>query len=98
MRVGEAIRLERRDVDVDDGVLAVRQSKFGKSRLVALQPGTVEALNAYAQLRDMALPRAIDPTFFVSRAGIQIRYVTSAGRFERCCRPQGSEREPRTVR
>jgi integrase/recombinase XerD len=32
MRVGEAIRLDRPDADLDVGVLTIRQSKFGKSR------------------------------------------------------------------
>jgi integrase/recombinase XerD len=76
MRVGEAIRLERRDLDVDEGVLAVRQSKFDKSRLVVLHPSTLQALRLYAQRRDAALPRSKDPTFFLSPAGTQVRYVT----------------------
>ncbi len=39
MRVGEAIRLDRDDLDADhDGLLTVRHSKFGKSRLVPLHP------------------------------------------------------------
>jgi integrase len=36
MRLSEAIGLQREDVDLDTGVLTVRQSKFGKSRLVPL--------------------------------------------------------------
>jgi hypothetical protein len=34
MRLSEAIGLERADVDLEEGVLTVRESKFGKSRLV----------------------------------------------------------------
>ena len=33
MRLSEGIGLERNDVDLDEGVLTVRESKFGKSRL-----------------------------------------------------------------
>ena len=36
MRLSEAIGLQRSDVDLDEGALTVRQSKFGKSRLVPL--------------------------------------------------------------
>ena len=36
MRVGEAIRLDRDDVDLEHGVLTVRESKFGKSRELPL--------------------------------------------------------------
>ena len=48
MRIGEAIGLDRGDVDCDAGVLLIRESKFGKSRLVPLHPTTVAALDAYA--------------------------------------------------
>jgi len=34
LRIGEAIKLDRTDVDWDQGVLLIRESKFGKSRLV----------------------------------------------------------------
>ena len=40
MRLSEAIGLQRSDVDLDEGVLTVRQSKFGKSRLVPLHRTT----------------------------------------------------------
>ena len=42
MRVGEALRLDRDDIDWACGVLAIRESKFGKSRRVpvhAINPG-----------------------------------------------------------
>jgi Phage integrase family len=43
MRLGEAINLDRDDVDLDEGVLVVRQGKFGKSRELVLHPSTVTA-------------------------------------------------------
>jgi len=36
LRTGEARRLDRDDVDLDDGVLTVRNSKFGKHRQVPI--------------------------------------------------------------
>ena len=36
LRVGEALRLDRGDFDRSEGVLRIRESKFGKSRLVPL--------------------------------------------------------------
>ena len=36
MRVGEATTLNLDDVDEDAGVLRIRESKFGKSRLIAI--------------------------------------------------------------
>ena len=41
MRVGEAIRLDRGDVDFAHGLLVVRDSKFGKSRELPLHPSTM---------------------------------------------------------
>ena len=58
LRVGEALRLDRRDVDSSEGVLIVRRSKFGKSRVVPLDHSTVEALAEYARQRDRFVPAA----------------------------------------
>jgi len=38
-------------VDLKGGVLTIRQSKFGKSRLVPLHPSAVEALQRYRTQR-----------------------------------------------
>ena len=52
MRVGEAIRLDRADLDVANGLLTVRETKFGKSRELPLHPSTVTALREYLRVRD----------------------------------------------
>jgi integrase/recombinase XerD len=44
MRVGEAIALDREDVDARNGLLRIIDSKFGKSREVALHASAMEAL------------------------------------------------------
>jgi integrase/recombinase XerD len=74
LRVGEAIRLEQPDVVWADGVIVVRDSKFGKSRLVPLHASAAAALAAYARQRDRLRPRAQSPTFFVSTAGTALLY------------------------
>jgi integrase/recombinase XerD len=74
MRVGEAIRLEQPDAVRPDGVIVVRDSKFGKSRLVPLHASAVAALAAYARRRDRLGPRPQSPTFFVSTAGTALLY------------------------
>jgi integrase/recombinase XerD len=66
MRIGEAIKLDRSDVDWAQGVLLIRESKFGKSRLVPLHPSSMQALEGYARLRDQFQPRPAEPAFFVS--------------------------------
>lgn len=40
MRVGEAIALDREDIDATQGVLTIRMTKFGKSREVPVHPST----------------------------------------------------------
>ena len=52
LRLSEAIGFEHGDIDLDEGVLVVRQSKFGKSRLVPLHRTTCDALRAYTERRD----------------------------------------------
>ena len=75
MRVGEAIRLDRDDLDADhDGLLTVRHSKFGKSRLVPLHPSTVTALRDYLHVRDRLLPAPASPALLISTAGTRLGY------------------------
>ena len=52
MRIGEAIAVDRADVDLCEGVIVVRSSKFDKSRELPLHSSTVDALASYAQIRD----------------------------------------------
>ncbi|WP_456856744.1 tyrosine-type recombinase/integrase [Bradyrhizobium sp. USDA 4501] len=69
MRISEAMGLERDDVDLDAGVLTVRPTKFGKSRLVPLHPTTRTALRDYAHRRDAMLGSRCGSTFFVAEQG-----------------------------
>lgn len=66
MRSGEAVNLDRNDVDLYHGVLFIRRTKFGKSRLIPLHPSTVEALAAYADKRDALIRSTTTPAFFLS--------------------------------
>jgi len=74
LRIGEALRLDRDDVDLSEGVLMVRNSKFGKSREVPLHLTTVEALATFARQRDRLCPRPVAPAFFLSLAGTRLLY------------------------
>jgi len=60
LRIGEAIKLDRGDVDWAQGVLLIRESKFGKSRLMPLHPSSMQALAGYARLRDQLQPPAAE--------------------------------------
>src|SRR6266542_2845413 len=72
MRLGEAIRLDRADLDAADGILTIRDSKFAKSRQIPLHPSTLAALAGYGQLRDQQCLRTSTPALLVSTAGTRL--------------------------
>jgi len=69
MRLSEVIGLQHDNVDLDNGVLTVRETKFGKSRLVPLHPTTRSVLRSYAERRDAHLGSRCSPYFFVAERG-----------------------------
>jgi integrase/recombinase XerD len=76
MRVGEAIRLDVGDLDSDQGVLLIRQSKFGKSRYVPLHLSTTAALRDYSARRSEYHPAPGNASLFVSLTGRRLIYPT----------------------
>lgn len=81
IRIGEAINLDRDDIEWAEGVLRIRESKFGKSRLVPQQTSTMTALRDYDLLRDKAMPRPRDPSFFLSRTRKRLIYAVVSPTF-----------------
>jgi integrase/recombinase XerD len=75
LRVGEAIKLDRGDIDWTEGVLHIRETKFGKSRLVPLQDSAMAALREYDTLRSRLMPGPKDPSFFVSLTARRLIYA-----------------------
>ena len=69
LRSGEALRLDRTDVDLSRGILEIRRTKFRKDRLVPIHSTTCAQLQAYALTRDRKFPRASSPAFFLSLRG-----------------------------
>ncbi len=69
LRISEALHLTLEDVNLNDGVLSIRQSKFRKSRLVPLSPGTLGVLQRYHGIRVTAAPAGPSAAFFVSGRG-----------------------------
>ena len=72
MRVGEAVGLDRDDVDLRAGVITIRHAKFDRTRLVPLHPTVTEALSRYATERECLCPRPRCRAFFVSSAGTRL--------------------------
>jgi integrase len=75
MRVGEAISLDCGDFDPVNGLLTIRNGKFGKSREVPLHPSTVTALRAYLGRDDRPRQAPHSPALFVSMAGTRLLYT-----------------------
>lgn len=98
MRVGEAIRLNRDDLDSANGLLTVRDTKFGKSREVALHPSTLRALETYAQLRDQLCPLPKTPALFVTAIGTRLVYKNVHPVFQRLVRRAGLQRHSPSCR
>jgi integrase/recombinase XerD len=89
MRVGEAIALSRADTDWVDGVVVVRATKFNKCRELPFDTSTLQALRAYAELRNRLVPDPSSPTFFVSRKGTPVIYADFGERFRQLVRASG---------
>jgi len=86
MRVGEAIRLDRADLDCRHELLVIRDSKFGKSRELALHPSTITALRRYLRRSDRPAPAAATAAVFVSVAGTRLLYCNVQNAFSRLVR------------
>lgn len=74
MRVGEALALDRSDIDWPNGVIAIGHAKFDKTRHLLLHPSVTEELRRYQQIRDQWLPAPSAPSFFLSTAGTRLIY------------------------
>jgi integrase/recombinase XerD len=84
LRVGEAIRLDRADIDWAGGVLTIRESKFGKTRMVPVLGSTLSRLEHYARARGQLCPQAAaTASFFVSTAGTRLIYARVGQVFRR---------------
>lgn len=92
MRLSEAIQLERDDVDLETGVLTLRQAKFSKSRLVPLHATTNAALRSYAARRDAHLGSRCGSTFFVAEQGGRLLHQYVHRVFWRLSRETGLRR------
>ena len=80
-RTGEAMALDRTDVDLAQGVLTIWRSKLGKSRQVPLHPSATTALARYAVRRDELCPRAATPSFLLSGGGTRLNHTTVSTTF-----------------
>jgi site-specific recombinase XerD len=82
LRVREAVALDRADVDLDNLVLTVRQTKFYKTRLVPFSTQLRDALARYATGRPVTDGPVESLPFFTMRTGARVK----RHRLEKCFR------------
>lgn len=69
LRLSEALKLLRSDVDLTNGLMTIRQTKFQKSRLVPLHSSATQVLRRYARFRDQKVSFPESDSFFLSARG-----------------------------
>jgi integrase len=72
IRPGEVVALNLSDVDLKNGILVIRQTKFGKSRFVPINDSTCSALSDYANRRNKLYTRLQTNSFFASERGTRL--------------------------
>jgi integrase len=83
LRTCEARGLILDDVDLDEGVLTIRSSKFGKSRLVPLHASTVQVLADYLERRRSFLAGRVVAQVFVNDRGMPLSHDQTLDTFQR---------------
>ena len=73
LRLGEAARLKHEDADLKQGALTVRETKFGKSRLVPIGRDLVSILKLYRMRHRPGLGYQRPPTVLATKIGMMIR-------------------------
>ncbi len=85
MRISEAIALENQHVDLGQGLITIRNSKFNKSRQLPLHATTVDALAGYVTERNRHFPNPTeDAGFFTTDNRRRIHYRQCQACFSQC--------------
>jgi integrase/recombinase XerD len=69
LRLSKARNLRTGDVDWTESILTIRDTKFGKTRLVPVHPSTRKVLAEYAKRRIHFFGEPVESHFFVNRKG-----------------------------
>lgn len=103
LRIGEALALTLRDVDLVNQIITVRNAKFFKERLVPCGPKLAAELTGYANVRRrrQLLPAGEGSSFFANSLGTRWDLATTQKFFRQVClhagvvRDGGPRRQPR---
>jgi integrase len=89
MRLSEALRLERKDLNLDQPSLTIRATKFKKSRLVPIHVSTATALASYQKATAVVLRRPSDEAVFLTAEGRSLSKRTIHSTFDHLRRRLG---------
>lgn len=89
LRNSEVRGLDREDVNLEQGVLHIRNTKFDKSRRLPLHPRTTTVLSTYAVARDQYFGVIDCPTFFPTLWRTRFASVTLHQSFREACELAG---------
>ena len=94
LRLGEAQRLTFDDVDLNDAVLTIRNTKFFRNRLVPVGSQLAGALRAYvARRRQWPLPNGMASTVLANRDGSPLADGTVRGAFAKTLKAAGIQHD-----
>lgn len=71
LRISEAISLNNKDIDLEDGIITLHYGKNGKERILPVTDCTKTYLKEYSRKRDRLLGH-IPKAFFISNKGIRL--------------------------
>jgi integrase len=86
LRLSEALNLDDGDVDLNEGLLTIRESKWRKSRLVPIHTTTVQRLALYRRERDRLQPERATAAFFILNNGNRPKVLAAEREFLRVAR------------
>jgi integrase/recombinase XerD len=94
LRISEALRLTLSDVDLEQRLLTIRETKFSKTRLVPLGADLSQALTNYLAARSKAAHPAPPEAFLLlTRHSLPVSVQLAEDTFKRLCRRAGVRRK-----
>src|SRR5574341_108291 len=94
LRISEALRLTLADVDLEQRLLTIRETKFYKTRLVPLGPDLTQVLITYLALRcEQGHPAPAEAFLLVTRHSLPVSVQLAEDTFKRLCREVGVRRK-----
>lgn len=88
LRISEAVALNHRDFDTDNGIIRVLHGKSGKERLLPLDATVTAQLTRYVAERDRLLGSTPE-AFFINSQGVRLTDCNARYNFARLCQQLG---------